>query len=224
MRDDPGADRGVEVKGGSDRREPRGKARSSHVQTGAIFFIGKLPVVFRLLPSLNPALVTCNSQFRGSFFRRTPFPPRRQLAAPAGRSRRAAFRRGFAGDDRARRLRRAVISIISYRFDKPPLTYWCQVASYRVFGQNNFAARFPSAVAAALTALVIFAWGRRLNLARAGWWGAIFFTLCLQTFMMAKAATADMWLVLFRHARLLGGLRVAARSLRRDLAQRSVSA
>ncbi len=84
-----------------------------------------------------------------------------------------------------------------YRFDKPPLTYWCQVASYRVFGQNNFAARFPSAVAAALTALVIFAWGRRLNLARAGWWGAIFFTLCLQTFMMAKAATADMWLVFF---------------------------
>ena len=27
-----------------------------------------------------------------------------------------------------------------YRFDKPPLTYWCQVASYRVFGENAFAA------------------------------------------------------------------------------------
>src|SRR3954466_10385995 len=46
-----------------------------------------------------------------------------------------------------------------YRFDKPPLTYWAQVASFRVFGQNSFAARLPSAIAAALTAVVIFAWG-----------------------------------------------------------------
>ncbi len=84
-----------------------------------------------------------------------------------------------------------------YRFDKPPLTYWAQVASYRIFGQNPFAARFPSALAAALTAVVIFAWGRRLDLARAGFWAAIIFTLCLQTFIHGKAAVADMWLVFF---------------------------
>jgi 4-amino-4-deoxy-L-arabinose transferase-like glycosyltransferase len=47
-----------------------------------------------------------------------------------------------------------------YRFDKPPLTYWFQVVSFRAFGENPFAARFPSAVAAALTAVAIFAWGR----------------------------------------------------------------
>jgi 4-amino-4-deoxy-L-arabinose transferase-like glycosyltransferase len=84
-----------------------------------------------------------------------------------------------------------------YRFDKPPLTYWCQVGSYRVFGENPFAARLPTALAAALTAVAIFAWGRRLPLARAGFWAAIIFTLCLQTFVHAKAAVADMWLVLF---------------------------
>jgi 4-amino-4-deoxy-L-arabinose transferase-like glycosyltransferase len=84
-----------------------------------------------------------------------------------------------------------------YRFDKPPLTYWCQVASFRVFGENAFAARFPSAIAAALTAVAIFAWGRRLDLNRAGFWAAIIFSLCLQTFVHAKAAVADMWLVLF---------------------------
>jgi 4-amino-4-deoxy-L-arabinose transferase-like glycosyltransferase len=84
-----------------------------------------------------------------------------------------------------------------YRFDKPPLTYWAQVASYRLFGENPFAARFPTAFAAALVAVVTFAWGRRLNLERAGWWAAIFFTLCLQSFMHGKAAVADMWLVLF---------------------------
>jgi 4-amino-4-deoxy-L-arabinose transferase-like glycosyltransferase len=83
------------------------------------------------------------------------------------------------------------------RLDKPPLAYWAQIASYRVFGQNDFAARFPSAVAAALTALVIFAWGWRLSGERLGWWAAIIFALSLQTFVHAKAAVADMWLVLF---------------------------
>src|SRR2546430_12298994 len=34
------------------------------------------------------------------------------------------------------------------RLDKPPLAYWAQVASYRIFGQNDFAPRFPSAAAA----------------------------------------------------------------------------
>src|SRR5580765_3707968 len=83
------------------------------------------------------------------------------------------------------------------RLDKPPLTYWAQVASYHIFGQNDFAARFPSAIAAALTALLVFVWGRRLGGEKVGWWAAIIFTLSLQTFVHAKAAVADMWLVLF---------------------------
>jgi 4-amino-4-deoxy-L-arabinose transferase-like glycosyltransferase len=84
-----------------------------------------------------------------------------------------------------------------FRFDKPPLTYWFQVASYRLFGENDFAARFPTAVAAALVALVLFGWGKRLRDERTAWWAAIIFTLSLQTFLHGKAAVADMWLVLF---------------------------
>lgn len=111
-----------------------------------------------------------------------------------------------------------------YRFDKPPLTYWAQTLSYRVFGDNDFAARFPSAVAASLVGVVLLAWGcsgacvkhRTQRVAassvqafdtnastpgvldeRVGWYAAIIFTLCLQTLMHAKAAVADMWLVLF---------------------------
>jgi len=96
------------------------------------------------------------------------------------------------------------------RLDKPPLTYWAQTASYKIFGENDFAARFPSAVAAAFVALSIFGWGSRLRPLRrpsasqvriggteVGWWAAIIFTLSLQTFLHAKAAVADMWLVLF---------------------------
>src|SRR5437667_578880 len=84
-----------------------------------------------------------------------------------------------------------------FRFDKPPLTYWAQIASYKIFGENDFAARFPSAIAAALVALSIFGWGTRIGGIRVGWWSAIIFALSLQTFLHAKAAVADMWLVLF---------------------------
>jgi 4-amino-4-deoxy-L-arabinose transferase-like glycosyltransferase len=83
------------------------------------------------------------------------------------------------------------------RLDKPPLTYWAQVASYHVFGENDFAARFPSAIAAAFTAVLILVWGRRIGREKLAWWAAIIFTLSLQTFVHAKAAVADMWLVLF---------------------------
>src|SRR5437762_6865797 len=83
------------------------------------------------------------------------------------------------------------------RLDKPPLAYWAQVVSFKIFGENDFAARFPSAIAAALVALSIFGWGRRIADERVAWWAAIIFSLSLQTFLHAKAAVADMWLVLF---------------------------
>ena len=83
------------------------------------------------------------------------------------------------------------------RLDKPPLTYWAQIVSYKIFGESDFAARFPSAVAAALIAVSILVWGWQIGGEKVGWWSAIMFALCLQTFMHAKAAVADMWLVLF---------------------------
>jgi 4-amino-4-deoxy-L-arabinose transferase-like glycosyltransferase len=83
------------------------------------------------------------------------------------------------------------------RLDKPPLAYWAQVVSFKIFGENDFAARFPSAIAAALIALSILGWGTRIGGKKVGLWSAIIFTLSLQTFLHAKAAVADMWLVLF---------------------------
>src|ERR1700736_2681673 len=41
-----------------------------------------------------------------------------------------------------------------YRFDKPPLIYWCQVASTLLLGENDFSVRFPSALFAAATAVL----------------------------------------------------------------------
>ena len=41
-------------------------------------------------------------------------------------------------------------------FEKPALGYWLTAVSMAVFGLNKFAARLPSALAAALTALAVF--------------------------------------------------------------------
>jgi 4-amino-4-deoxy-L-arabinose transferase-like glycosyltransferase len=110
-----------------------------------------------------------------------------------------------------------------FRFDKPPLTYWAQIASYKIFGQNDFAARFPSAIAAALTALSIFAWGAHVGTARVGWWSAIIFTLSLQTFLHAKAAVADMWLVLFMTLSYWAGYELLRNSLQHSSARPAVA-
>jgi 4-amino-4-deoxy-L-arabinose transferase-like glycosyltransferase len=103
----------------------------------------------------------------------------------------------------------------NYRFDKPAFIYWTQIASYSFFGENDFAARFPSTVAAALTAVLLFAWGRRLGSERIGWWAAIIFTLCFQVFIHAKAAVADMWLVFFVTVASWAGFELLADSLGR---------
>lgn len=84
-----------------------------------------------------------------------------------------------------------------YRFDKPPLTYWWMRANFEVFGVNEFAARFHSVTAAALCALLVFGFARRLGcnnlkafLAGTGW------LTCLQVLVHSRMAVADMPLIL----------------------------
>lgn len=84
-----------------------------------------------------------------------------------------------------------------YRFDKPPLTYWLQSSAYRVFGENEAAARLPSVLSAAGVAVILLAWGSRMKNVASGWRAAIIFTLSLQVALHAKAAVADMLLVFF---------------------------
>lgn len=83
------------------------------------------------------------------------------------------------------------------RYDKPPLTYWCQMLFYNVFGENDFAARFHSALFTALTALVVYGFAARLYGDAAAWRAALAFTLSLQVMVQAKAAVADMPMIFF---------------------------
>jgi 4-amino-4-deoxy-L-arabinose transferase-like glycosyltransferase len=96
------------------------------------------------------------------------------------------------------------------RFDKPPLIYWLQVGSYHLFGENDFAARFPSVLASAFTALLLFFWGRRMADERLGWWAAIIFTLSAQVFLHGRAALPDLWLVFFVTAAFWAGFELMA--------------
>jgi 4-amino-4-deoxy-L-arabinose transferase len=45
-------------------------------------------------------------------------------------------------------------------FEKPVLGYWLNALAMRVFGENAFAIRLPSAIAVGLTALLLFLWAR----------------------------------------------------------------
>lgn len=80
---------------------------------------------------------------------------------------------------------------------KPAMKYWFMMAAYSVFGVNEFAARFPSAVAALLAAWVTYFLGRRLFNDRVGLWSAIVLLTCLLFGMAGHIAKIDAALALF---------------------------
>jgi 4-amino-4-deoxy-L-arabinose transferase-like glycosyltransferase len=84
-----------------------------------------------------------------------------------------------------------------YRFDKPPLIYWCQALAYGLFGDNDFATRLPSVLFAVCSVIVTAIWGARLFGARIGLWAGLFLLTCLQVFVHGRAAVADFPMVTF---------------------------
>lgn len=54
--------------------------------------------------------------------------------------------------------------ILDYQpfWEKPPLFIWMQVISMKIFGINEFAARFPNAICGVVTLLTLYIFGRKL--------------------------------------------------------------
>ncbi len=48
-------------------------------------------------------------------------------------------------------------------FEKPPLGYWLNATAIQLLGENEFAVRFPSAVAVGLTAVLLFVWAHKFS-------------------------------------------------------------
>ena len=85
----------------------------------------------------------------------------------------------------------------AWRFDKPVLIYWCQAASYRVLGVNDFAARLPSVLFTTATALLLVRWGRKMAGDKTGFIAGAMFVAGLHVAIIGRVATADMAMVFF---------------------------
>lgn len=79
-------------------------------------------------------------------------------------------------------------------YDKPPMYYWLVAGAYQLFGINEFAARFPSALLGLITVLYIYQMGTRLFGERAGFLSAMILATSIEFFYLGKAAVTDMTL------------------------------
>jgi len=89
--------------------------------------------------------------------------------------------------------------------DKPPLMYWLTAISLWIFGEDEFAARLPSVVAAFATVLLVYHWGQRIIGSRGAWLGAISLLLCGGFAIAGRLLILDALLTFFVIACLLSG-------------------
>ena len=88
-------------------------------------------------------------------------------------------------------------------FEKPVMGYWVQAGSLRLFGENNFAVRLPSALAVGLAALLIWLLvgraipGRDRENRFMAFLAALIFLSCFEVFGVGNAAVLDSLLAFF---------------------------
>ncbi len=81
--------------------------------------------------------------------------------------------------------------------DKPPLTYWLVAISMKLFGQNEWAARLPLALAGMSGVWAVWLLGSSIGGRRVGFWSALMLQTSLLYFVMARMLTTDMFLTQF---------------------------
>ncbi len=82
-------------------------------------------------------------------------------------------------------------------WEKPPLFIWMQVASMKIFGINEYAARFPNAVCGIVSLLFMFEAGRKLFNVRFGLFWILMYLASLLPFFYFKSGIIDPWFNLF---------------------------
>jgi 4-amino-4-deoxy-L-arabinose transferase-like glycosyltransferase len=83
------------------------------------------------------------------------------------------------------------------RVQKPPLTYWIILLSYKLFGVNEFAVRLPGALAAIGTLLFSYGIARMLFTRRAALLSAIITATTPRVFILARRLPIDILLLFF---------------------------
>ena len=77
-------------------------------------------------------------------------------------------------------------------FEKPALMYWGAAIGYRIFGLNEWGARFPSALGATLCVFLVYFAARRLWDRTVGLAAALIMASSIGFFVFARAASMDM--------------------------------
>ena len=79
-------------------------------------------------------------------------------------------------------------------FEKPVLMYWLAALGFKLFGVNEFGARFPSALGATISVIAVYWCGRRLWDRSLGFLAALILATSIGFFAFARAASMDMLL------------------------------
>lgn len=88
------------------------------------------------------------------------------------------------------------INYLPFR-EKPPLFFWLQVLSAKLFGINEFAMRFPNAVAGIFTLIALFRVGRQVADEKFGLYWMLVYTGSILPFFYFKSGIIDPWFNLF---------------------------
>ena len=82
-------------------------------------------------------------------------------------------------------------------WEKPPLFIWMQVLSMKLFGVNEFAARFPDAMAGVVTLMVLYLIGEKLFSRRFGLLWALVYAGSILPQLYFRSGIIDPWFNLF---------------------------
>ncbi len=82
-------------------------------------------------------------------------------------------------------------------WEKPPMFIWFQALSMKVFGMNEFAARFPNAVCGIVTLIALFFIGRKVHGNKFGMIWAVTFGTSILPFFYMRTGLIDPWFNLF---------------------------
>ncbi len=82
-------------------------------------------------------------------------------------------------------------------WEKPPMFIWMQVLSMKIFGINEFAARFPNAICGIITLMILYGIGKRLIGSKFGLTWVMTFGGSVLPFFYFKSGIIDPWFNLF---------------------------
>lgn len=82
-------------------------------------------------------------------------------------------------------------------WEKPPLFIWLQVLSMKIFGINEFAARFPNAICGIFSLLFIYRTGKKIHDQSFGLLWIMAYTGSILPFFYFKSGIIDPWFNLF---------------------------